>query len=65
MSWSRSYFSRDIVLISLYIQRSNKGGALIFKDPNRRCGAYSRAALIQVAALDRSFTLLTSSLIYY
>ena len=28
-SWSRSYFSKEMVLISLYIKRSNKGGAFI------------------------------------
>ena len=27
-SWSRSYFSSDMVLISLYIKCRNKGGAL-------------------------------------
>ena len=33
-SWSRSYFSSDVVLISLCIKRCNKGGALISKYPN-------------------------------
>ena len=28
-SWSRSYFSSDMILISLYIKRRNKDGALI------------------------------------
>ena len=33
-SWSKSYFSSDVVSISLYIKRRNKGGALICKYPN-------------------------------
>ena len=51
----------------LYIKRRNKGGALICKYPNYRRGAYLRealinffakgAALVQVAAVNRSFTL--------
>ena len=54
-----------MVLISLYIKRRNKhdkGGALIFKYPNERAlfesGAYSRTALIRVAAPHRSFKVL-------
>ena len=39
-----------------YIKRRNKGGALICKYPNQRRGAYSRAALSRVAALNQSFT---------
>ena len=54
-NWSRSYFSSDMVLISLFIKHRNKGGALICKYP------YSRAALIRVAALNRSFMVISSS----
>ena len=42
-SWSRSYFSSGTVLISLYIKRRNKGGALICKYANK----ISAAALIR------------------
>ena len=51
-SWSRSYFSSDTVLISRYIKRRNKGGALICKYANK----ISAAALIRVPALNSSFT---------
>ena len=46
-----------MVLMSFYIKRrnkSNKGRAFICKS-NQRCGAYSVAAFIRVAALNRSF----------
>ena len=43
--------------MSFYIKRcnkSNKGGAFICKS-NQRCGAYSVAAFIRIATLNRSF----------
>ena len=46
-----------MVLISLYIKRCNKGGVLIL---NTQMIRYSRATLIRVAALHRSFTVLLS-----
>ena len=46
-----------MVLISLYIKRCNKGGVLIL---NTQMIRYSRATLIRVAALNRSFTVLLS-----
>ena len=45
-----------MVLISLYIKRCNKGRVLILNTLIR----YSRATLIRVAALNRSFTVLLS-----
>ena len=42
-SWSWSYFSSNMVLISLYIKRHNKGKEIICKYVNQRCCAYSRA----------------------
>ena len=50
-----SCLSSDMVLISFYIKRRNKGREIICKS-NLRCGAYSRAAFIREAALNRSFT---------
>ena len=47
-----------MVLMSFYIKRrnkSNKGGAFICKS-NQHCDAYSVAAIIRVAVLNRSFT---------
>ena len=44
-SWSRSYFSNDMALISLYIKRRNKGGTLFANTqisaaaPYSSCGA--------------------------
>ena len=46
-----------MVLISLYIKCCNKGGVLIL---NTQMISYSRATLIRVAALNRSFTVLLS-----
>ena len=46
-----------MVLISLYIKRCTKGGVLIL---NTQMIRYSRATLIRVAALNRSFTVLLS-----
>ena len=46
-----------MVLISLYIKRCNKGGELIL---NTQMIRYSRATIIRVAALNRSFTVLLS-----
>ena len=40
-SCSRSYFASDMVLISLYIKRCNKGGSFICKYPYWRCGTCS------------------------
>ena len=68
MSWSRSYFSIHLVLISLHIKHRNKGGAFICQIPKlaswrllnyfrSRNIAYSRAAINRVASLNRSFTL--------
>ena len=54
-SWS--CLSSDMVLMSFCIKRrnkSNKGGAFICKSI-QRYGAYSVAAFIRVAALNRSF----------
>ena len=47
---------KEMVLISLYIKRSNKGGAFIAPRRVIKSGAYSIAAFIPVAALNRSFT---------
>ena len=46
-----------MVLISLYIKRCNKGRVLIL---NTQMIRYSRATLIRVVALHRSFTVLLS-----
>ena len=46
-----------MVLMSLYIKRCNKGGVLIL---NTQMIRYSRATLIRVVALHRSFTVLLS-----
>ena len=54
-SGSGSCLSSNMVLISFYIKRRNKGREIICKS-NLRCGAYSRAAFIREAALNRSFT---------
>ena len=54
-SGSWSCLSSDMVLIFFYIKRRNKGGAFICKS-NQRCGAYSVAAFIRLAVLNRSFT---------
>ena len=54
-SGSWSCLSSDMVLISIYMKRRNKGGAFICKS-NQRCGAYFVAAFIRVAVLNRSFT---------
>ena len=43
--------------MSLYIKRCNKGGVLIL---NTQMIRYSRATLIRVVALNRSFTVLLS-----
>ena len=53
-SWSKSYFSSDVVSISLYIKRRNKGGrggSVNFVNTQ-----ISAAALIRVAAPSQSFT---------
>ena len=54
-SGSGSCLSSNMVLISFYIKRRNKGREIICKS-NLRCGAYSRAAFIREAALNRPFT---------
>ena len=46
-----------MVLISLYIKHCNKGGVLIL---NTQMISFSRATLIRVVALNRSFTVLLS-----
>ena len=46
-----------MVLISLYIKLCNKGGVLIL---NTQMIRYSRATLIRVVALNRSFMVLLS-----
>ena len=50
-----SCLSSNMVLISFYIKRRNKGRAFICES-NLRCGAYSRAAFFREAAPNRSFT---------
>ena len=54
-SGSGSCLSSNMVFISFYIKRRNKGREIICKS-NLSCGAYSRAAFIREAALNRSFT---------
>ena len=62
-SGSGSCLSSNMVLISFYIKRRNKGREIICKS-NLRCGAYSRAAFIREAALNRSFTVTLTSLFF-
>lgn len=58
--WSRYYFSSDMVLISLYFISSN----VIKEESSFVNTQISAAALIRVAALNQSFTVLSTHTVH-